>query len=271
MNNRTYFRWREQQKRLKIWILFLIAGLLSSCIPQKQMLIMQYDKLSDSTYATTFAGKDYIDTIYKLQPNDYLYISVTSVEKSITVFAEPMAGVNYLNSENQALVGYHIDNDGTVFYPYVGYIKLQGLTIRQARDTIKEHVTRIVGRCRIELILINNTIYVMGEFNKQGVFNMTRNKLGIYEAIALAGGLTDYAKRKDIKVLRVENGKRKMYVVDVRSGNQIGINMFYVYPNDVIYAEPMKAKSIGITPTFSLALLTTVLTFSLLVYSIIKP
>jgi hypothetical protein len=46
--------------------------------------------------------------------------------------------------------------------------------------------------------------------------------------------------------------------------------MFYVYPNDVIYAEPMKAKSIGITPTFSLAVLTTIVSFALLVTSLVK-
>jgi polysaccharide export outer membrane protein len=99
---------------------------------------------------------------------------------------------------------------------------------------------------------------------------MTRNKLGIYEAITLASGLTDYAKRDKIKVLRTENGVRKMYVVDVKSGGQIGKNMFYVYPNDVIYAEPMRAKSIGVTPTFSLAVLTTIVSFAILVTTLFK-
>jgi polysaccharide export outer membrane protein len=111
---------------------------------------------------------------------------------------------------------------------------------------------------------------MLGEFNKQGTYNMTRNKLGIYEAITLAGGLTDYAKRSKIKVLRTENGERKMYVIDVKSGNQVGKNMFYVYPNDVIYAEPMKAKALGVTPTFSLAVLTTIVSFAILVATLFK-
>jgi polysaccharide export outer membrane protein len=149
-------------------------------------------------------------------------------------------------------------------------IPVGGLTILQARDTVKTHVTKLVGRCRIEITLINNTIYMLGEFTKQGTYNMTRNKLGIYEAITLASGLTDYAKRDKIKVLRTENGVRKMYVVDVKNGGQIGKNMFYVYPNDVIYAEPMKAKSIGVTPTFSLAVLTTIVSFAILVTTLFK-
>jgi len=256
--------------RLRFIQLISVVALLSSCIPQKNLLLMQYDKLIDSTYALTFKGKHFEDTIYRIQPNDYLYISVTSVEKNLTEFVQPVAGINYLNSENQALVGYHVYEDGTIYFPYIGIVKLGGLTLREARDTMKVHVANIAGRCRVEVTLINNTIYLLGEFIKQGTYNMTRNKLSIYEAIALGGGLTDYAKRNKLKVLRNEHGVRKMYVVDVKSGNQVGINMFYVYPNDIVYAEPMKAKSIGITPTFSLAILTTIVSFAVLVVTLFK-
>jgi polysaccharide biosynthesis/export protein len=243
---------------------------LYSCIPQKQLLLMQYDKLIDSTYATTFAGKQFEDTIYRIQPNDYLYISITSFEKPLTDFVAPVAGINYLNSENQALVGYHVYEDGTIYFPYLGIIKLGGLTLREARDTIKVHAGPIVARCRVEVTLINNTIYMLGEFNKQGTYNMTRNKLSIFEAVSLAGGLTDYAKRGKVKVLRNEHGQKKMYVVDLRSGDLIGKNMFYVYPNDVVYAEPMKAKSFGITPTFSLTLLMSLASLAVLVLTLTK-
>lgn len=243
---------------------------LYACIPQKQLLLMQYDKLIDSTYANAFNGKQVEDTIYRIQPNDYLYISITSVEKPLTDFVAPVAGINYLNSENQALVGYHVYEDGTIYFPYLGIIRLGGLTLRAARDTIKAHASPIVARCRVELTLINNTIYMLGEFIKQGTFNMTRNKLSIYEAVALAGGLSDYAKRGKIKVLRNEHGEKKMYIVDLRSGDLIGKNMFYVYPNDIIYAEPMKAKSFGVTPTFSLSILMTLLSAAVLVVTISK-
>jgi polysaccharide export outer membrane protein len=226
---------------------------------------MQYDKLIDSTYAKTFEGNQFEDTIYRILPNDYLYISVTSIEKSITQFIEPSAGINYLSGENQAQMGYHVYDDGTIYFPYIGEVRLGGLTVGQARDTMKIRLSEIVGRCRIDVILINNTVYMLGEFTKQGVFNMTRSKLSIYEAIALAGGLTDYAKRSKIKVLRTEFGEKKMYVIDLVSGNLIGKNMFYVYPNDMIYAEPMKAKSFGITPTFSLSLLSSLVTLAVII------
>ena len=253
------------KSRIFIFILLIVFACLPSCIPQKKVLLMQYNKLIDSTYAKTFEGKQFEDTIYRISPNDYLYISVTTVEKPITQFMEPSAGVNFLSGENQAQVGYHVNDDGTIYFPYIGVIPLGGLTIGQARDTMRLKVAKIVGRCRIDVILINNTVCMLGEFTRQGTFNMTRSKLSIYETIALAGGLTDYAKRDKIKVLRTERGEKKMYVIDLRSGNLIGKNMFYVYPNDLIYAEPMKAKSIGITPTFSLSLLSSLVTVAVII------
>jgi protein involved in polysaccharide export with SLBB domain len=108
--------------------LALFAGLvaLTSCIPQKKMLLMQYDKLIDSTYAKSFNGTDFEDSIYRILPNDYLYINITTVEKPISQFIEPSAGLNYLNDGNQALVGYHVADDGRIFFPYVGFIPLAG-------------------------------------------------------------------------------------------------------------------------------------------------
>ena len=258
------------RNRLLQFIVISALLFFSSCIPQKNLLLMQYDKLIDSTYANHFNGKQFEDSIYRIQSNDYLYISITSVEKPLTEFIEPVAGINYLNAENQALVGYHVYEDGAIYFPYLGIIKLGGLTLRQARDTIKAHAGSLVSRCRVELTLINNTIYMLGEFTKQGTYNMTRNKLSIFEAISLAEGLTDYAKRGKIKVLRNEHGEKKMYVIDLRSGGLISKNMFYVYPNDIIYAEPMKAKSFGITPTFSLTVLMSLASLAVLVLTLTK-
>jgi polysaccharide export outer membrane protein len=110
----------------------------------------------------------------------------------------------------------------------------------------------------------------MGEVKTEGSFNMTKNKITIYEALTLAGGLTPYARRADVKVFRVVNGEKVVYLVDVLSGKLITDNMFYVFPNDQIYVEPMRAKSLGITPTFSLSVLTTLLSAYLLIISVSK-
>lgn len=256
----------------KIWLLIFSLAIISlvSCIPQKRLILMQYDEIIDSTYANTFEGTNYTDSIYRIQTNDYLYISITSVQKKTTAFFEPLTAVNYITGENQSLTGYAVNDGGYIDFPYIGKIHLQGQTLEEAIITVSDASKSLVGTARVEIRLINNTISVMGEVVKQGNFRITKSKVDIYEAISLANGFTDYAKRNKIKVLRTTNGEKKLYLVNLNDGKLIGKNMFYVYPNDVIYVEPMRAKSIGLTPTFSLTLITTVITLVVLIQSVSK-
>lgn len=232
---------------------------------------MQYDQINDSVYANDFVPETNPMLDYLIQPNDYLYISVTTIEKSLSDFMQPLGGANFLDVSNQALIGYHVSDDSTVYFPYLGRIKVAGMTVLEAHLKIKESATLILGdRVRVDVKLINNVINVMGEVKDEGMHNMTKNKITIFEAITLAGGLSDYAKRKQIKVFRVNKGVKEVFLVDVTSGKAISDNMFYVFPNDIIYVEPMRAKSFGLTPTFSLSILTTLISAYLLVVSVTK-
>lgn len=250
-------------KRIAL-LLIVFQFLFTSCIPQSKLQLLQYENINDSAYSNKFVGDPNILTEYLIQPNDYLYINILTIEKELSDFLQPGSGMNFLNSGNQALLGYNVDNSGNVFFPYLGNIHVGGLTIQQAHDSIKASAGHILGpRTRIDVKLINNTINVMGEVNKEGIYNMTKSKITIYEALTLASGLTNYAKRQEIKVLRTINGKKTLYQVDVTSGQLVEKNMFYVFPNDVIYVDAMQAKSFGLTPTISLTLLSTLLTTTL--------
>jgi polysaccharide biosynthesis/export protein len=261
-------------KVIRIYIrsmtIFLIMG-LSSCIPQSKLLLLQYDQLNDSTYANAFIPEPDRMLEYRIQPNDYLYINVSTIEKELSMFLEPMAGINFLGAYNQALVGYHVDYKGEIIFPYLGTIKLDGFTIYEAHDEVKKAAKDFLGdQIRVDVRLINNVVNIMGEVRTEGNYNMTRNKITIYEAITLAGGFTDYARRSQVKVFRNINGNNTVYLVDLTSGKMIGDNMFYVFPNDMIYVEPMRAKSMGLTPSFSLNLLTTLLTITTTVLFLYK-
>jgi len=257
--------------RTFILIAVMVVVALSSCIPQKKILLMQYDKINDSTYANDFIPDPNPMMDYKIQPNDYLYVNVTTIQKSLSDYLAPGAGINFLDASNQALVGYHVSDDSTIFFPYLGAIKVGGLSVRQAHDVIKAASSKIIGDyVRIDVKLINNSVNIMGEVNHEGLFNMTKNKITIYEALTLAGGLTPYARRGDIKVFRTVDGQKVVYLVDVLSGKLVSDGMFYVFPNDQIYVEPMRAKAIGLTPTFSLSIITTLLTTYVLIMSLTK-
>lgn len=255
-------------KRIFIVMLTIAISLLMSCIPQKRLILMQTKEVNDSTYARNFKGIDFGETTYTIQTDDYLYIEITSIDKKITEFFQPLTAINYITATNQALTGYRVEKDGTINLPYIGPVFVRGQTLKEVHETIKKVTDKYVDSARIEVKLINNTITVMGEVVQQGQFRLTKDKVAIFEAVGLAEGFTGYAKRNQVKVLRKEKGEWKLYIVDMNSGKLIGQRMFYVYPNDIVYVEPMKAKAIGLTPTFSLTILTTIITFFILIQSI---
>lgn len=246
--------------RYTIWLLLFSLLLLNACIPQKKLLLMQYERINDSSYANKFAPDPYPMLEYLIQPNDYVYVSITTVEKELSQFMEPMGGINFLNQFNQALIGYYVDDDGFILFPYIGKIQVGNMTVRQAQEQVKIAARVILGdKVRVEFKLINNYVNVLGEVRKEGIYNMTKSRITIYEALTLAGGLTEHARRRDVKVFRKVGGQSVVYLVDVTSGKLIGEQMFYVLPNDVIYVEPMRAKMLGITPTFSMQLISTLM------------
>ncbi len=261
-------------KPLHIFTFLLIVGILASmtsCIPQQKMMLMQYENLNDSAYANAFIREDSVMLEYKIQPNDYLYVLITTVEKDLSQFLSPLGGMNFLNETNQALIGYYVDDEGFIDFPYLGKIKVGGFSVAEAHQQVRQAAQKMIGNeMRVEVRLINNYINVLGEVKKEGIYNMTKNRVTIFEALSLAGGLTDYARRTDIKVFREVNGKNKVYQIDVTSGKLISGQMFYVFPNDVIYVEPMKAKAWGINPTFSLQVLSSVISTGLTILLLIQ-
>jgi len=206
--------------------------------------------------------------IYKIQPNDYLFIHVTSIEgKNTDFFNSPITTNVGYTENNQMLVGYYVSDSGHIQFPFIGKLYLQDKTLEEARIVIEKEVNQFVGQVNINIKLMNNTVSVMGEVNYQGTYRITKAKLTVFEAITLAGGFTDYAKRNKIELIRNTTNGPVIQTLDLSNKAILNSDLYYVYPNDLINVTPMRAKTWGIGPSFSLAVLTTILTTVLLIRS----
>ncbi len=83
----------------------------------------------------------------------------------------------------------------------------------------------------------------MGEVQRQGVFSFSQDKLNIYEALGLGGGITRYGDRKKVILVRNEDGKVMHYRLNLSDSKISNKSYYYVMPNDVIIVEPLKAVS----------------------------
>lgn len=83
---------------------------------------------------------------------------------------------------------------------------------------------------------------VIGEVGTPGVKTVNVENLNILEALALSGDITLFGKKKEVKVLRENNGKRQLGIIDVTSKNMFQSPYYQLQQNDIVMVEQSKYK-----------------------------
>jgi polysaccharide export outer membrane protein len=250
---------------LKLSVLALIAG--SGCIPQKEIIYLQ-DQTSEKDYANPYDKSDVVTEKYQLRPNDILFIHVNTSNTKLSEFFNPNRSGSGNTANLSSLYNYPINDDYEIDFPFVGKIKLKNCTRSQAADTIKEALKPFLTDAQVTIRLSEPTFVALGEISNPGNIAMDKEQITIYEAIAAAGDLGTYGKRKQVKVVRPHGDSFETFYVDLTDNNLLGSDKYYIYPNDVIYVRPMKSKILGIGESLSFSILTSALALYLSIISL---
>lgn len=95
----------------------------------------------------------------------------------------------------------------------------------------------------VTIQFLNFKVSVLGEVNRPGIFEITSDRITLLDALSLAGDLTIYGQRENIKVVREENGERVVVSLDLRNKDLLSSPYYYLQQNDVVYVEPNKVKA----------------------------
>lgn len=186
---------------------------------------------------------------YKLQPYDYLYISVKSTNTEINdlynSISSTFASNNANNRANFFLTGYLISDSGYVFVPTLGKIMVKGKTIVEAREIIANKFDEILTDAVVNVRLTSFNVTFLGEVAKSGQVPFYREKVNILEGIGAVGGISDYGNMKKVKIIRHQDSIMQVYEVDLSNKNIIGQKDFFLNPNDIVYVPPRKIKDIS--------------------------
>lgn len=90
--------------------------------------------------------------------------------------------------------------------------------------------------------LVNYKVSVIGEVSRPGVYTVNNEQINIFEAVAMAGDLTIYGKRDNVRIIRNEGGRQKLITLNLNDENIIYSPDFYLRQNDILYVEPNQAK-----------------------------
>jgi len=132
---------------------------------------------------------------------------------------------------------YRVSADGTIDYPLIGQIRVEGLEPHQAAAKIADLLREKYLKHPQVSILVKDQpskkITVIGQVAKPGTFSFAAN-MNVVEAITLAGGFTPYAAKNRTTITRVERGQKSSFEVPVADIGEGKARNVILRPGDII-------------------------------------
>jgi len=219
--------------------------LLASCTSYKNVPYLQNPEVVNS-YTEVLPMYD-----AKIMPKDLLTITVnTSDPEAAAPFnLSVQSAINTGRTSNlysqPTLQQYLVSNDGTIDFPVLGRLSVGGLTKNQAEDLIREKLGDYLKEVPIVTVRMSNyKIAVLGEVARPGMFTVSNEKVNIFEALAMAGDLTIWGVRDDVKLIREDaQGKREIISLNLNNAEIVTCPYYYLQQNDIVYVNPNKTKA----------------------------
>jgi polysaccharide biosynthesis/export protein len=220
---------------------------LGSCVPNRKYVYLQKNDVNKTNLPVDSVVReyDYKKFEYKIQPEDILSIrfeSLTPKEYDFFVSEAPLGGQQLSQQANPLLIGELVDMEGNVPFPVIGKVKVAGLTVYEAQDTLQRIADQYMEKPLVKVRLINFRVTLLGEVLKEGTVTLTNNRVNLMEAIGLAGGLTDLADKKNVKLIRIMNGKTEVQYLDLLDESFIQSPYFFIHQNDILIIPALRQR-----------------------------
>ena len=253
----------------KGWVAVLFAVAFASCVPQKKMLYLKDAQMIAENLSQEYVNERTVD--YKLQPGDNLFIRFLNTideQSAASLSGDYMSRSNQYTSEASIyLQSYTLDEDGCIELPLTGKIVLKNLTVDQAKEKLQHELDKFVNQTTLIVKLSNFNLTVLGEVNRPGLYKVYQSQINLFEAVALAGNMTNFAKNNEVKIIRQTDNGSEIVTVDMGSADILSSPYYYLKPNDIIYVEPLKIKQWGFT-AFPYSTVISIVTLAVTLYSI---
>ena len=262
-----------------LFILAVVGFALSSCVTARKVNYMQHPDKQIPHYADTLSFED-----YQLRIGDRLYVYVYSLDESIMKMYNA-GGTNASQMRQQMgqggmygsydLYTYLVDEEGYIEFPTIGKLYVQSKTTREVKYMLEEELGTLLkeipgySMVSVEVNIVNRSFSVIGA--QSGRYTINKEKMTIFEALAMVGDLQEFNSRKEIKLIREKNGVTTIKTFDARSEDIINSEYYYIEPNDIIYIRQIPGYSFGINHvTTVIGVTAATISFGVFIYSIVQ-
>lgn len=266
-----------EMKRIKAFALLLGVVVLASCASQKRVIYLQ-DTQADEQIKI---AQDYQ---IRIKPLDRLTVVVNSRDPELAAPFNTSTSLNSLtgtplstySSNSASLQIRTVDENGDLDMPIIGPIQCKGKTRSELAQEIADKIREggYISDPTVNIQFADMKISVIGEVARPGQYDITNDRISLLDALSLAGDLTIYGVRSDVKVIREENGVRTTASLDLTSQDIYDSPYFYLQQNDVIYVKPNKyraqAGEISQNRSFYISLISTAVSVATLIVTLTR-
>ncbi len=245
--NKSFYIATSMQKKVKGILSCLIAiFLLASCQAYKKVPYLQDPEVVGQAVQQ--------ETLYdaKIMPKDQLTVVVSCTNPELAapfnLTGAGSAGMTAGNSQSASQSSqqtYLVDNEGNINFPVLGALKVGGLTKKEVEQMVMEKLKPYIKENPIVTVrMVNYKISVLGEVARPGTFTISNEKVNLLEALAMAGDMTIYGIRDNVKLIREgADGKQQIITLDLNKAETLLSPYYWLQQNDIVYVTPNKAKA----------------------------
>jgi len=245
-------------------ILLCYVIVMSSCVDLKKATY--FNNLPDSSKVTL----DNIPTPQqKIQVNDLLEVKVGGENEKATAYISQYLGASASSTTGSGIQSM-VDIDGNIDLPLINKVKVAGMTRDEAKSVITTSYGTYLKNPIVSVRFLNFRFTVLGEVKAPGYLNTTNEKINLFEAIALAGDMTPYSKRTNVKLVRDDGGKREVITLNFNDKSILNSPYFYINRYDILYVEADKNRYSSDNFSKTSAIVATLLGFTALMFSIFR-
>lgn len=141
----------------------------------------------------------------KIEPDVYEYLVGPGDVLQITVWGHPELTIPAGSLRSSAESGNWIHSDGTIFYPYVGTVNVEGMRVTEIRDLVTQRLSKYIENPQVDVSVAafrNKKVYITGEVESPGLYPITNVPTRLIDAIAEAGGISTSADWTNVVLTR---------------------------------------------------------------------
>ena len=246
----------------------LLGFMFSSCITPRKVNYLQNPNLQVPAYIDTVSYEE-----YQLRVGDCLYIKVSTLNSDIDIVLNDGMRENQhqviINGTSAAmdLYTYTVKPNGTINFPLIDTVFVKGKTTREVKEVMEQKISVFTSSCTVDVRTVKRFFSIIGA-GTSGRYPIQKEKMSIFEALAMAGDIDLYGDRSKVRIVRETEVGTEVKMFDIRSVDMLHSEFYYIEPNDVIYIQAVREQffSMSNLPAVLTTTMST-LSFGFLIYN----